>query len=185
MRSDEKPKSKIVWKKSTALPDDFPKDVPIYPNAKLDAAVWGKGLPSEDGAFVAWKTQDEIQVVRHFLTEKLDAWKESARQTLRDTVDRGQLKQGLEQQRAKLEDLVERMRRTVTEAERRHVAQDLVASQLDVARLAALRGGFEAATIPRELVAPAGASDADLARTKSSMRAQAAEQLAKLASINR
>jgi len=34
-------------------------------------------------------------------------------------------------------------------------------------------------------VAPAGASDADVARTKSSMRAQAAEQLAKLASINR
>lgn len=71
--ADEKPKSKIVWKKSTALPEDFPKDVPIYPNAKLDSAVWGKGMPSEDGAFLAWKTQDEIQVVRHFLTEKLDA----------------------------------------------------------------------------------------------------------------
>ena len=75
--------------------------------------------------------------------------------------------------------------RTVTEAERRHVAQDMVASQLDVARLAALRDSFEAGTIPRELAAPAGASDADVARTKSSMRAQAAEQLAKLASINR
>src|SRR6266567_6713412 len=74
--------------------------------------------------------------------------------------------------------------RTVTEAERRHVAQDIIASQLDVARLAALRDSFEAGTIPRELVAPAGASEADVARTKSSMRAQAAEQLAKLASIN-
>jgi len=73
----------------------------------------------------------------------------------------------------------------VTEAERRHVAQDRVASQLDVARLAALRDSFEAATVPRELAAPAGASDADVTRTKSSMRAQAAEQLAKLASINR
>jgi hemolysin D len=75
--------------------------------------------------------------------------------------------------------------RTVTQAERRHVAQDLVASQLDVARLAALRDSFEAGTVPRELAVPAGASDADVARTKSSMRAQAAEQLAKLASINR
>jgi hemolysin D len=75
--------------------------------------------------------------------------------------------------------------RTVTEAERRHVAQDLVASQLDVARLAALRDGFEAGAIPSELAAPPAASVADLARTRSSMRAQAAEQLAKLASINR
>jgi hemolysin D len=75
--------------------------------------------------------------------------------------------------------------RTVTQAERKHVAQDLVASQLDVARLAALRDSFEAETIPRELAAPAGASEADLARTRSSIRAQAAEQLAKLASINR
>jgi hemolysin D len=75
--------------------------------------------------------------------------------------------------------------RTVTQAERKHVAQDLIASQLDVARLAALRDSFETGTIPRELAAPPVASDADLARTRSSMRAQAAEQLAKLASINR
>ena len=39
-------------------------------------------------------------------------------------------------------------------------------------------------TIPRDLAAPAGASDADVARTRSSMRAQAAEQLAKLASLD-
>jgi hemolysin D len=74
--------------------------------------------------------------------------------------------------------------RTVTQAERKHIAQDLVASQLDVVRLAALRDSFEAATIPRNLVTPAGASEADVARTRSSMRAQAAEQLAKLASLN-
>src|ERR1700730_4744627 len=75
--------------------------------------------------------------------------------------------------------------RTVTQAERKHVAQDLIASQLDVARLAALRDGFETGTIPRELAVPPVASEADLARTRSSTRAQAAEQLAKLASINR
>jgi hemolysin D len=74
--------------------------------------------------------------------------------------------------------------RTVTGAERKHVDQDLIASQLDVARLSALRDAFETGKVPSDLVAPAGASDADIARTRSSMRAQAGEQLAKLASIN-
>src|SRR3954451_9326815 len=69
--------------------------------------------------------------------------------------------------------------RTVTQAERRHVAQDLIASQLDVARLAALRESFDNGTIPRDVAIPAGASDSDVARTRSSMRAQASEQLAK------
>src|SRR6266481_6331123 len=55
--------------------------------------------------------------------------------------------------------------RTVTQAERKHIAQDLVASQLDVARLAALRESFETGTTPRDLVIPAGALDSDVART--------------------
>ena len=75
--------------------------------------------------------------------------------------------------------------RTVTQAERKHIVQDLISSQLDVARLATLRDNFETRAVPQELVTPAGASVADVARTRSSMRAQAAEQLAKLASINR
>jgi hemolysin D len=54
--------------------------------------------------------------------------------------------------------------RTVTQAERKHIAQDLVASQLDVARLAALRDSFDAGTMLRNLVTPAGASEADVAR---------------------
>jgi hemolysin D len=75
--------------------------------------------------------------------------------------------------------------RTVTQAERKHVASDLMASQLDVARLVALRDNFELSTIPSDIAVPAGASQADVARTRSSMRSQAGEQLAKLASINR
>jgi hemolysin D len=75
--------------------------------------------------------------------------------------------------------------RTVTQAERKHVVHDLVASQLDVARLTALRDNFDTGMIPRDLIIPAGASDSGVARTKSSMRAQASEQLAKLASVNR
>lgn len=75
--------------------------------------------------------------------------------------------------------------RTVSRAERRHIAEDLVASRLDVARLAALRDSFDTNTIPRDLAAPAEATASDIARTRSSMRAQASEQLAKLASIDR
>jgi hemolysin D len=75
--------------------------------------------------------------------------------------------------------------RTVTRAEQKHVASDLIASQLDVARLSALRDSFESGSIPRDIAVPPGASEADVARTKSSMRSQAGEQLAKLASINR
>jgi len=75
--------------------------------------------------------------------------------------------------------------RTVTQAERRHVAQDLIASQLDVARLQALRDGFESGAVPADLKAPAGASALDVARTRAAMKAQAAEQSAKLASVNR
>jgi len=74
--------------------------------------------------------------------------------------------------------------RTVTQAERKHVAQDLVASQLDVARLVALRDGFSG-TMPADLTPPAGAMEADITRARSSMKAQASEQLAKVASINR
>jgi hemolysin D len=75
--------------------------------------------------------------------------------------------------------------RTVTQAERKHVASDLIASQLDVARLAALGDNFELAVVPRDIAVPSGASESDVARTRSAMRAQAGEQLAKLASINR
>jgi hemolysin D len=74
--------------------------------------------------------------------------------------------------------------RTVTQAERKHVAQDLVASQLDVARLMALRDGLSG-TIPADLAPPAGAIETDIARARSSMKAQALEQLAKIASITR
>jgi hemolysin D len=75
--------------------------------------------------------------------------------------------------------------RTVTQAERKHVASDLIASHLDVARLVALRDSFESGAIPSDIAVPAGASTAEVARTKSSMRSQAGEQLAKLASVNR
>jgi hypothetical protein len=51
------------------------------------------------------------------LSEKLDAWKDSPRQTLRDPADHQQVKQDLKQQQERLQDLLEQMRRTVGEAE--------------------------------------------------------------------
>ena len=72
--------SKTKWKKTMTLPTDFPKDVPIYPNATFkDGATTFKNdgsnerLPTESGAFLAWTTKDEIPAVRHYFTEKLDA----------------------------------------------------------------------------------------------------------------
>src|SRR5579863_5453585 len=53
--------------------------------------------------------------------------------------------------------------RTVTQAERKHVASDLIASQLDVVRLVALRDSFEAGTVPLDLTIPSGASSAEIA----------------------
>jgi hemolysin D len=75
--------------------------------------------------------------------------------------------------------------RTVTQAEQKHVTSDLVASQLDVARLVALRDSFDLGAIPPDIAVPSSASQSDVARTRSSMRSQAREQLAKLASIVR
>ena len=51
------------------------------------------------------------------LSGELDAWKDSPRQSLRDAADRQKVKQSLEEQGKNLKQLVERMRRTVGEAE--------------------------------------------------------------------
>jgi hypothetical protein len=61
------------------------------------------------------------------LSEKLDGWRDSPRQTLRDAANRQQVTQELEQQKKRLEDLIERMRRTVEEAE---VTEPLLAKNL-------------------------------------------------------
>ena len=74
---------------------------------------------------------------------------------------------------------------TVTQAERRRVSQDLISAQLDSSRLSALRAGFDRLESVSDLAAPVGASDLDLVRTRAAMQAQAAEQLAKMASVNR
>ena len=60
-------------KKSATLPADFPKDIPVYPNATFRSAITVRDAPTEQGGYLAWSTKDEIPAVRHFYTEKLDA----------------------------------------------------------------------------------------------------------------
>ncbi|MGJ5039330.1 MULTISPECIES: HlyD family type I secretion periplasmic adaptor subunit [unclassified Bradyrhizobium] len=72
--------------------------------------------------------------------------------------------------------------RTVTEAERRRVAQGLMQARLDVARLGVLRDSFADLAELRPLVVPQGATPNDVARIRAALQAQAAEQLSKLAS---
>ncbi|WP_407155063.1 HlyD family type I secretion periplasmic adaptor subunit [Bradyrhizobium sp. STM 3557] len=80
-------------------------------------------------------------------------------------------------------DLLIELNRTVTQAERQRVAQDLMLSQLDVARLSALRDSFEALGTLHPMQVPDGALASDLARARATMQAQAAEQLSKLATV--
>ena len=68
---DSAPAQKL--KKSATLPADFPKDVPVYPNATFRTAITTKDAPTEQGGYLSWSTKDEIPAVRHFYTEKLDA----------------------------------------------------------------------------------------------------------------
>lgn len=69
----EESESKLKWRKSSALPADFPKDVAIYPEATLKDVLTAEGVPTENGAFITWSTKDDIPKVRHYFNEKFDA----------------------------------------------------------------------------------------------------------------
>jgi hemolysin D len=80
-------------------------------------------------------------------------------------------------------DVLVELDRTVNEAERKRVAQNLMSSQLDVARLGGLRDSFETLATLHSLHVPAGAAATDVARARAAMQAQADEQLSKIASL--
>ena len=64
--------------------------------------------------------------------------------------------------------------RTVTGSERARAVHDLMVARLDVARLSALRAGFEGGSGPVDFQPPADASERDVvARSRSAMMAQA------------
>ncbi len=73
---------------------------------------------------------------------------------------------------------------TTSTAERDKVAQDLLAAQLDVARLMALKQAASAGTLPQALATrPQDAPAHELEMAEAAMNAQAAEQAAKLAAL--
>jgi hemolysin D len=80
-------------------------------------------------------------------------------------------------------DVLIELDRTVNEAERKRVAQDLMLAQFDVARLSALRDSFETLASLHPMSVPEGAAAADIARARATLQAQAGEQLSKLASV--
>jgi hemolysin D len=70
-------------------------------------------------------------------------------------------------------------------AERNRIAQDLMRSQLDIARLTALRAAIEENITPNDKFnPPAGALAYQIARTRSAMIAQADQQAAKIAALD-
>jgi hemolysin D len=80
---------------------------------------------------------------------------------------------------------VMRLDQTTAQAERDHVAHDLLGAKLDVARLAALRANMETgADLDESFVAPTEATKAQLVRTRSTMIEQASTQAAKLAGLD-
>lgn len=75
--------------------------------------------------------------------------------------------------------------RTVSEAERQHVAGDLLSARLDAARLNALKIHLNGKLQGDDLIAPAGAPALDVNKARDWMLTQAAEQAAKVASLDR
>jgi len=81
--------------------------------------------------------------------------------------------------------VVMRLDQTIALAERNHVGHDLLAAKLDIARLTALRAGFEPTIdIASYFVPPEGASAVQVARTRAAMIEQSAAQVSKVAAFD-
>jgi hemolysin D len=74
---------------------------------------------------------------------------------------------------------------TATMADQRRAAHDLLSARLDIARLSSLRATLNSDEPPQLLNKPDHASEADIEQVHDAMMAQAAEQEAKLASLDR
>lgn len=99
------------------------------------------------------------------LSEQLEAWNQRTQRSLRDGGEREQVKKGLEQQEKQLDQLVDRMRRTVQEAEE---SEPLLAKELfDTVRKADERKIPDALKVAEQLAEAGVVDDA----AKSSRRA--------------
>lgn len=67
--------SRLALGKSVALPDDFPKDIPIYPKAQVVMS-----MTVEKGSQVTLSTEDTAEKVETFYKDRLkqDGWEENA-----------------------------------------------------------------------------------------------------------
>lgn len=63
---------------SDKLPDNFPKDFPVYKGAKIVASYSGK-QDNQEGFFVSWETGDAVDKVKSFYSDAFDKgpWKSS------------------------------------------------------------------------------------------------------------
>lgn len=61
---------KVIATQMVAIPEDFPNDFPIYPEADLTDSWSAKGVTSS-AISVIWETQDEQEVVTDFYRESL------------------------------------------------------------------------------------------------------------------
>lgn len=64
---------------SDKLPDNFPKDFPVYKGAKVVASYSGK-QDNQEGFFVSWETGDAVDKVKSFYSDAFDKgpWKSSS-----------------------------------------------------------------------------------------------------------
>lgn len=58
----------------SVVPADFPKDVPIYPGAKVTGAVASAG-GAKSGHMLTMQTPDSPEKIANFYKEKLSGWK--------------------------------------------------------------------------------------------------------------
>jgi uncharacterized phage infection (PIP) family protein YhgE len=92
------------------------------------------------------------------ISQQLDAWNEGAQHSLRDTEERKQVRQGVEQQRQKLDQILDRMRNTTQEAEE---TEPLLAKGLyDTVRKANEQKIPDALKATQQLVEVGGAEEA-------------------------
>lgn len=86
--------------------------------------------------------------------------------------------------RVKAGELLIELDPTTTAADSNMVSHDLMQAELDVARLVALRAMGEGARAPGSITPPANTTPAKLAQARATLRAQADQQLAKLADFD-
>jgi hemolysin D len=76
------------------------------------------------------------------------------------------------------------MDQTTSRADRDRALYDLLRARLDAARLSALRAGLNEDYMPIDFAPPPGAPAYEVARTQATMKAQAEQQLAKIAALD-